>query len=76
MRRTSAGPREMEFPVSHKYKIGQTVRFTPSAHERNWGGLYRVEARLPEERGDRQYRIKSMKDDHQRVVRESQISTE
>jgi hypothetical protein len=62
--------------MPHKYKVGQTVRFTPGAHERSWGGLYKVEARLPEERGDQQYRIKSMKDAHQRVVRESQISAE
>ena len=62
--------------MPHKFKVGQTVRFVPGAHERNWGGLYRVEARLPEERGDCQYRIKSMKDAHQRVVRESQISTD
>jgi hypothetical protein len=62
--------------MPHKYNVGQTVRFVPGAHERSWAGLYRVEARLPEERGDRQYRIKSMKDAHQRVVLESQLSRE
>ena len=62
--------------MPHKFKVGQTVRFTPGAHERNWGGLYRVEARLPEERGDCQYRIKSIKNDNQRVVRESQIAAQ
>jgi hypothetical protein len=59
--------------MQHKFKIGQIVRFTPGAHERSWGGMYQVVACLPEERGDRQYRIKSVKDAHQRVVRESQI---
>lgn len=60
--------------MPHRFVVGQTVRFTPGAHERSWGGLYQVEARLPEEHGDRQYRIRSMKDEHRRVVRESQIS--
>jgi hypothetical protein len=60
--------------MPHKYKVGETVRFTPGAHERNWSGLYTIEAKLPEERGDQQYRIKSIKDDHRRVVRESEIS--
>jgi hypothetical protein len=62
--------------VSYKYKIGQLVRFTPGAHERNWAGLFHVMAKLPEERGDQQYRIKSVKDEHQRVVRESQIAAQ
>ena len=59
--------------MGHKFKIGQIVRFTPGAHERSWGGMYQVVACLPEERGDQHYRIKSVKDAHQRVVRESQI---
>ena len=69
-------PFRTERSMVHKFKVGQTVRFIPGAHERSWGGLYRVEARLPDERGDLQYRIKSIKDAHQRVVRESQISSE
>ena len=60
--------------MAHKFRVGQTVRFTPGAHERSWAGLYKVTAQLPEERGDQQYRIRSVKDDHQRVVRESQIA--
>ena len=62
--------------MSHKFKIGQMVRFTPGAHERGFGGVYRVEARLPEERGDFQYRIKRVDSEHQRVVREEQISVQ
>lgn len=59
--------------MPHRYNIGQTVRFIPGAHERQWGGDFKVVARLPEERGEFQYRIKSAKDAHERVVRESQI---
>jgi hypothetical protein len=57
-----------------KYAVGQMVRFMPGTHERAYGGLFEVMAKLPEERGERQYRVKSTKDDHQRIVRESQIN--
>ncbi len=56
------------------FKVGQTVRFTPGTHERGFAGLYTVLRQLPEERGEVQYRIKSTKDDHQRVVREGQLT--
>jgi hypothetical protein len=55
------------------FSVGQVVRFTPGTHERAYGGLYEVVAKLPEERGERQYRIKSRSDNHERIVRESQI---
>ena len=56
------------------FKIGQTVRFTPGTHERSFAGVYTVTRRLPDERGEIQYRIKSTKDDHERVVREGQLT--
>ena len=57
------------------FGVGQIVRFTPGMHERAYGGLYEIVARLPEERGERQYRVKSTGDSHERIVRESQISS-
>lgn len=60
--------------MSHKFSIGQEVRFISGGHERIWAGLYTVEAWLPEERGDRQYRIKRVESEQRRVVREDQIS--
>jgi hypothetical protein len=62
--------------MPHRFRIGQLVRFTPGMHERSYGGTYRIVARLPEERGEMQYRIKNTKDEHERVVREAQISPE
>jgi hypothetical protein len=56
------------------FGVGQIVRFTPGMHERAYGGLYQIVAKLPEERGERQYRVKSTNDSHERIVRESQIS--
>ena len=57
------------------FGVGQIVHFTPGMHERAYAGLYRIVARLPEERGERQYRVKSTNDSHERIVRESQISS-
>jgi hypothetical protein len=60
--------------TGYGFGVGQIVRFTPGMHERAYGGLYEIIARLPEERGERQYRVKSTGDSHERIVRESQIS--
>lgn len=60
--------------MSHKFTVDQTVRFTAGTHERSFAGVYKIVRRLPEERGELQYRIKSTKDSHERVVREGQIS--
>ena len=60
--------------MDQRFGVGQIVRFMPGTHERAYGGLYEVIAKLPEERGERQYRVKSTDDNHERIVRESQIS--
>jgi hypothetical protein len=57
-----------------KFRVGQMVRFVPGTHERAYGGQYEVVAKLPEERGEEQYRLKSTSDGHERIVRESQIN--
>jgi hypothetical protein len=59
---------------SHKFKIGQTVRLSAAGIDRGAGGHYRVVALMPEERGDRQYRIQSASGSQQRVAWESQLS--
>lgn len=60
--------------MQHKFKIDQMVRFVAGPHERHFGGLYKIVSHMPAERGEFQYRIKSSKDAHERVVREGQIS--
>lgn len=60
---------------SHKYSIGQVVRFLP---DRNQQALrterFKVTRLLPE--ADRQllYRVKCERDGHERVVREDQLA--
>lgn len=58
----------------YKFKVGQTVRYTSGPYGRsNGSGVYQVTRQLPHEGDDRQYRIKSASEPHERVVRESQL---
>lgn len=58
----------------YKFKLGQTVRYTSGPYGRsNGSGIYQVTRLLPIEGDDRQYRIKSTSEPHERVVKESQL---
>lgn len=58
----------------HKFRLGQTIRFTPSAFDQSaTRGSYTIVRLLPAEDWDNQYRIKSVLDGHERVVKESQL---
>ena len=59
--------------MSHKYKIGQRVHLSASGLNRHVAGIYKVVAQLPEERGDRQYRVENGAGTQQRVVWESHL---
>lgn len=59
---------------SHKFKIGQTVTFTPGlSSPTSRGGRYEVTRLLPADGSDNQYRVKNAEDGHERVVREMQL---
>jgi hypothetical protein len=58
----------------HKFKIGQTVRLSPGSIDRGAAGLYKIVALLPEERGDKQYRLQSSSGVQMRVAWETQLS--
>jgi hypothetical protein len=59
----------------HKFKVGQTVNYTSGPYGRG-GGVYKITQLLPPEGDDRQYRIKSASEPHERVVKESQLNRE
>ncbi len=66
-------PREV-FPI-HRFAIGDRVAFTPAPLDGSARrGLYTVVRLMPSEDRDRQYRIKDLRDGHERMVRESQLS--
>ena len=60
---------------THKFAVGQKLRFSPDmgqiAHR---GETFVVVRQLPEAGGVLQYLIKSENDGHDRVVRESQLA--
>jgi hypothetical protein len=60
--------------VAHKFKIGRTVEFVPSDLRLTPLGQFEILRALPIERGLAQYRIKSLKDGHQRVAMESDLT--
>jgi hypothetical protein len=58
----------------HKFRVGETLQYTPSAFDRSAPrGLYQVVRLLPAESLGHQYRIKCIADGHERVVSESQL---
>ena len=60
---------------THKFAVGQTVRFSPGAQSSaTLRGSYKIVRLLPAEANDYQYRVKSALDGHERVVKESQLS--
>jgi hypothetical protein len=59
----------------HKYKVGQVVDARQLVRGVVPPGRYEVVRHLPaQEGGDNQYRVKSVRDGHERVVRESELT--
>jgi hypothetical protein len=57
---------------THKFHIGQTLFLNPSLGVP--GGAYVVPRKLPERNGEFEYRVKSVSEPHERVVREGELS--
>ncbi len=58
----------------HSFAVGQLVEFDPGKFDATGGrGTYTVVRLLPNDSSDREYRLKNIRDGHERVVRESQI---
>jgi hypothetical protein len=65
----------MSMPL-HKFQIGETVYVTPSMRRNVPGGAYAVTKRLPHNGHEFEYRIKGANEEHERVVRESELTKE
>jgi hypothetical protein len=59
----------------HKFKAGQAVTVAPRRYDPRFGGSFRIVRVLPDERGNNQYRIRSVVDGHERVVMEGEIGS-
>ncbi len=60
----------------HKFRVGQSVNYT-SGPRGLFGarGVYKITQLLPPQGDERQYRIKSANEPHERVVKETQIES-
>lgn len=63
--------------ATHKFAVGQAIRFMPDRHERHQlapaQSRFKIVRLLPETGSVLQYRVKSQADGHERVVREDQL---
>jgi hypothetical protein len=58
----------------HKFAVGERVELVPSPGDvRVPRGPYTVERLLPDEHNDREYRVRCVKDGHERVAHEAQL---
>jgi hypothetical protein len=58
---------------THKYSIGQTVRYTAGPARFGASGSFKVVKLLPSDGDEQQYRIKSVGEAFERVAKESQL---
>jgi hypothetical protein len=58
---------------THRFHVGQLVQLIPSISRNVPGGSFEIIKKLPERDGEFEYRIKSMNEPHERVVRESEM---
>jgi hypothetical protein len=55
------------------FRSGQTVRLSRALLHKTAGGEYKIVRLLPDDGGEHQYRIKSVREPHERVVKESDL---
>jgi hypothetical protein len=60
--------------AKHKYAVGQTVDFSPGFAAGPGKGQFTIVRQLPAEGDTPQYRVKSTRDGHERMVLESQLA--
>ena len=60
--------------MTTQFRSGQTVRLTRGLVQKSAAdGEYKIVRQLPENGGEQQYRIKSVREPHERVVKESDL---
>jgi hypothetical protein len=59
---------------AHKFKLGELVDLVQTPHSFAASGPYEIVRLLPEVGRDPQYRIKSRHDQHERVVKEPELT--
>ncbi len=59
--------------MSHSFHAGQTVRLVRSSLRSAADGEFKIVRPMPDDGGETQYRIKSAREPHDRVVKESEL---
>lgn len=59
--------------MAYQFQAGQLVRLCRSIRHYGAEGDYEIVRRLPDEDGEQRYRIKSIREPHERVARESDL---
>jgi hypothetical protein len=59
---------------SHKFHVGESVIVRPAISRNVPGGVYEVTKQLPHNGREFEYRIKSANEEHERVVRENELT--
>jgi hypothetical protein len=60
---------------SHKYKVGQTVRYSSDALRRlGANSSFKIVKLLPSDGDQQQYRLKSASEAHERIAKENELS--
>jgi hypothetical protein len=61
--------------MARYFRPGQTVRLARGFPNRSAAeGDYKIVSQLPDEGGELQYRVKSVREPHERVVKESELT--
>ena len=58
----------------HKFHLGQAVEYHPRGGTWAVRGTYVVTTKLPERDGEFEYRIRSALEEHERMVRENELT--
>ena len=59
---------------SHKFHVGESVIVRPAISRNMPSGVYEVTKQLPHNGREFEYRIKSANEEHERVVRENELT--
>lgn len=60
-------------PPLHRFVVGERVSFAAGMGSTSPAGAFTVTRLLPNDQADREYRVRSVADGHERVARETQL---
>lgn len=59
--------------MNDKFRSGQVVRLCRSPYRPSAAGEYKIVRSMPTDDGEKNYRVKSLREPYERVVKESEI---